>query len=131
MDAGMCNSTPFTAWGHDSAALCLPLGNYHNMHIKSDPGFNDAPTAGKRKLIASETIHLDDFESLIQLLLETIKRLPTYKENFLEIKHRLIKMHHQDHLPHPLQINGRPLKQNVLRPPQQHNPPSSFPFCNA
>jgi putative aminopeptidase FrvX len=99
MDAGMCNSTPFAAFHHDSAALCLPLGNYHNMHIKNDPGHNDAPTAGNSKLIASETIHLDDYEALIQLLLETVKRLPTYKENFAEIRDRLTKMHKKEHLP--------------------------------
>ncbi|MGN6370911.1 MAG: hypothetical protein ACTHN5_21870 [Phycisphaerae bacterium] len=99
MDAGMCNSTPFAAFNHDSAALCLPLGNYHNMHIKNDPGYQDAPTAGPSKFIASETIHLDDYEALIQLLLETIKRLPSYKPNFAEIRQRLTKMHKSDHLP--------------------------------
>ncbi len=99
MDAGMCNSTPFAAWGHDSAALCVPLGNYHNMHIQHDPGYKDAPTAGKSQLIASETIHLDDFEAMVQLLLEAVKRLPTYKENFAEIKQRLVKMHREEHLP--------------------------------
>ncbi|HUO08506.1 MAG TPA: hypothetical protein VM008_09430 [Phycisphaerae bacterium] len=96
MDAGMCNSTPFTAFGFDTAALCLSLGNYHNMHIKSDLGYNDAPTAGKSKLLASETIHLDDYESMIQLLLETIRRYPSYKPNFRELRDRLTKMHKTD-----------------------------------
>ncbi len=99
MDAGMCNSTAFAAWGHDSAALCLPLGNYHNMHIKNDPGYGEAPTGGRRRLIASETIHLDDFEGMVRLLLEAVKRIPSYTGGFGEIKRRLLKTHRAEHLP--------------------------------
>ena len=50
--------------GHTAAALCLPLGNYHNM--------------GPRGRIAAEKIDLGDFASLVQLLvaLAACDRLP-------------------------------------------------------
>lgn len=54
MPGGTCETTAFAAMGVCAAALCLPLGNYHNM---SDDG-----------TIAPEQIHLDDFHSAVDLL---------------------------------------------------------------
>ena len=56
MPGGTCESTVYQTLGHRTAALCLPLGNYHNR----GPGGRIAP----------ERIHLDDFASLISLLVE-------------------------------------------------------------
>ena len=54
MSGGTCEATVFGLYGHTSAGVCLPLGNYHNMG-----------PAGK---IAAEKIHLDDFNNLVKLL---------------------------------------------------------------
>ena len=32
MPGGACEATAFSAYGYESTCLCLPLGNYHNMH---------------------------------------------------------------------------------------------------
>ena len=89
MDGGTCNSTAFAAYGYDAAALCIALGNYHNMSV----------TGG----IASETIHLGDFEGLVQLLVEITRRIRTYRPGLAPVRQRLSKMHHaeQTHLLYP------------------------------
>ncbi len=54
MPGGTCESTAFCMAGYTAAAVCLPLDNYHNM--------------GPRNRIASERVDLNDFESLVKLL---------------------------------------------------------------
>lgn len=54
MPGGTCESTVYQAFGRCAAAVCLPLDNYHNR--------------GKGAQIAPERIHLDDFHSLVALL---------------------------------------------------------------
>ena len=54
MDGGTCEATVFQIFGHPSAALCVALGNYHNM--------------GPRGRIAAETIRLSDLVGLARLL---------------------------------------------------------------
>lgn len=55
MPGGTCEATAFDVYGYRAAALCIPLGNYHNM------------VPGKRK-IAAEYIHLGDWQCLVDLL---------------------------------------------------------------
>lgn len=55
MPGGACEATAFRLLGYRSSCLCLPLGNYHNMD----------ESTGK---IAPETIAIDDFHGLIELL---------------------------------------------------------------
>ena len=54
MDGGTCEATAFQLYGYRSAALCVPLGNYHNM---SEGG-----------AIRLESIHAADFVGLVRLL---------------------------------------------------------------
>lgn len=54
MPGGTCESTAYQMYGLRATALCVPLGNYHNMGA-----------AGK---IAPEQIDLRDFASLVKLL---------------------------------------------------------------
>ena len=54
MPGGTCESTPLAIWGYRTAAVCVPLGNYHNQ----GPGGRIRP----------ERIDLGDFESLVKLL---------------------------------------------------------------
>lgn len=60
MPGGTCEATAFGAFGYRAAALCIPLGNYHNM------------VPGKKK-IAAEFIDLNDWQSLVTLLTEVGK----------------------------------------------------------
>jgi endoglucanase len=54
MDGGTCEATAFQLYGYRSAALCVPLGNYHNM--------------GEEGTILPESIHASDFVGLVRLL---------------------------------------------------------------
>lgn len=97
MDGGTCNSTAFLAYGYDSAAMCLALGNYHNMTVKGEIGWGDGAKAGKS--IASETIHLDDFAGMVRILVETAKRISSYEPGLKVVRERLAKMHREEHKP--------------------------------
>ncbi|HEX8322627.1 MAG TPA: hypothetical protein VF595_01825 [Tepidisphaeraceae bacterium] len=55
MPGGTCEATVFDAFGHIAAAVCVPLGNYHNMNAAT----------GK---IAAEYVDLRDWRSLVRLL---------------------------------------------------------------
>ncbi len=54
MPGGTCESTVYSVWGYKTAAVCVPLGNYHNQ--------------GRGGKIAPEQINLDDYSSLVSLL---------------------------------------------------------------
>jgi len=54
MDGGTCEATAFQLYGYRSAALCVPLGNYHNM--------------SERGTIRLESIHAADLVGLVRLL---------------------------------------------------------------
>ena len=70
MAGGACEATAFAAYGFESTCLCLPLGNYHNM---SDI---DGVSAGQRPaIIACEFVALDDFHSLIEMLVVAMTAL--------------------------------------------------------
>lgn len=64
MPGGACESTAFMLWGHRAAALCLPLGNYHNQD------------EANRK-IAPEFIAVADYLGLVELLVALGKNLQT------------------------------------------------------
>jgi len=53
MDGGTCESTAYQLYGYACAAVCLPLGSYHNM--------------GPGGRIAAETIRLSDLVGLVRL----------------------------------------------------------------
>lgn len=64
MPGGACEATAFRAYGYLSSCICLPLGNYHNMDEAN-------------KKIAPESISIDDYHMLIQLLEAVGRDLPT------------------------------------------------------
>lgn len=55
MPGGTCEATAYQALGLSATCVCLPLGNYHNMHEKS----------GR---LAAEVISLSDYDALVRLL---------------------------------------------------------------
>ncbi|RIL01369.1 MAG: hypothetical protein DCC71_17850 [Proteobacteria bacterium] len=60
MDGGTCESTAYQLHGHRCAALCVPLGNYHNM--------------SERGRIAVESIRLADLVGLVRFFEAMIRR---------------------------------------------------------
>lgn len=64
MDSGTCETTVFCAAGYEAGALCLPLGNYHNI----GPGGKPAP----------EYISVFDLDCLVELLIACVKRRGDY-----------------------------------------------------
>jgi endoglucanase len=60
MDGGTCESTAYQLYGHRCAALCVPLGNYHNM--------------SERGRIAVESIRLGDLVGLVRFFEGMIHR---------------------------------------------------------
>ena len=93
MDGGTCNSTAFTAFGYDAAAMCVALGNYHNMRIKGQVGWGDGAKAGPG--IASETIHVDDFAGMVRILVQVAKTIGKYQPGFGVVRDRLTKLHQE------------------------------------
>lgn len=77
MRGGSTESTGLALLGFKTCAVCLPLGNYHNM--------------GKTGL-APEQIHLGDFESLLALLADVVQR-PPGNAPVLALKKRMLERH--------------------------------------
>ncbi len=73
MPGGTCEGTVFDAYGYITAAVCVPLGCYHNM---------DA-SAGR---IAAEHVHLGDWWSMARLLALVGLRLGAFDGSHAELK---------------------------------------------
>ena len=53
MDGGTCEASAFCQFGYEATGVCMALGNYHNVDRK-------------RKRLAPEYVHLDDFDNLVK-----------------------------------------------------------------
>ncbi|MBN2209971.1 MAG: M20/M25/M40 family metallo-hydrolase, partial [Sedimentisphaerales bacterium] len=60
MDGGRCESSIYQTFGLPTAALCVPLGNYHNRDKK-------------RKKIAAEVVSVADLTSMVQLMIAAVQ----------------------------------------------------------
>jgi endoglucanase len=60
MDGGTCESTAYQLYGYRCAALCVPLGNYHNM--------------SERGRIEVESVRLSDLVGLVRFFEGMIQR---------------------------------------------------------
>jgi len=65
MDGGSCEATVFCDYGYETGAVCLALGNYHNMDKA-------------RRRVAPEYIRLDDFANTVKLLSAVLLQDPPY-----------------------------------------------------
>ena len=75
MPGGVCESTAYMAWGYRTTGLCLPLENYHNM--------------GPGNRIAPERVSLQDFDSLVKLLVAIAQQKPDPAPTDAALKQRL------------------------------------------
>lgn len=94
MDGGTCNSSAFLAYGYDSAALCVPLGNYHNQHLPGEAGYGEVPTAGPG--IGSETVHVHDFAGMVRILVRVVETIRTYRPGMGVLQKRLHAIHRKE-----------------------------------
>ncbi|MFN3168666.1 MAG: M20/M25/M40 family metallo-hydrolase [Phycisphaeraceae bacterium] len=80
MPGGACEATAFRALGYLSSCICLPLGNYHNMDEDE-------------KAIAPESIAVDDYYQMIDLLAEVGRELDQTRaqEDLVERLERLLE----------------------------------------
>jgi putative aminopeptidase FrvX len=62
MDGGSCESTIYNQFGYTNAAVCIPLGNYHNRNFKTEK-------------IAAEFVSLSDLENMVKLFLAIVKNV--------------------------------------------------------
>jgi putative aminopeptidase FrvX len=78
MPGGTCESTVYDAWGYTAAAVCVPLGNYHNMDRA-------------RKRIAAEYIDYSDWQNMVKLFVQLARNGHEFAEGHPQLKERLTK----------------------------------------
>ena len=89
MPGGACEASVFMAYGYESACLCHPLGNYHNMAMLDEVDAGE-PSAIEHARCAREYIALSDYDSMVRLLvaaagsLEEAKPLKERLEQYYE-----------------------------------------------
>ncbi len=78
MPGGTCEATVFDAWNYFAAAVCVPLGNYHNMNKATSK-------------IAPENIDLRDWASMVKLLAEVAQNACDFPGDHVDLRDQLIK----------------------------------------
>lgn len=78
MPGGTCEATVFDAYGYTTGAICVPLGNYHNMDRK-------------RRTIGPEYVDLSDWASMVKLFVRLAGRSHEFDPGFAPLKTRLQK----------------------------------------
>ncbi len=78
MPGGTCEATVYDAYGYTAAAVCIPLGNYHNMdRIK--------------KKIGPEYIAVRDWQWMVRLFVYVAMTAEQYSTDNTELKKRIEK----------------------------------------
>lgn len=78
MPGGTCEATVFDAWGYTAAAVCVALGNYHNM---------DRTT----RRLAAEHIHLDDWTGMVTLLEQVARYAHHFSSGMKSLRRTLVE----------------------------------------
>jgi putative aminopeptidase FrvX len=78
MPGGTCEATVYDAWGYTAAAVCVPLGNYHNMDRA-------------KKRIAAEYIDISDWTNMVKLFVHLARVGNQFSEDNSELKKRVVK----------------------------------------
>ncbi|NNM87546.1 MAG: hypothetical protein HKL95_03405 [Phycisphaerae bacterium] len=93
MDGGTCNTTAFGAFGYQTGAVCLALGNYHNMvELPADQGLAAVTSAGPT--IASETIDVRDFAGEVELLTALCREFWRFQPGTAALRKKLWALHY-------------------------------------
>ena len=78
MPGGTCEATVYDAYGYTAAAVCVPLGNYHNM----DRG---------RKKIGPEYIDVGDWKNMVKLFVHVAKTGDTFAADNSALRERVAR----------------------------------------
>ena len=73
-----CEATVYDAYGCTAAAVCVPLGNYHNMDRA-------------KKKIGPEYINVNDWKNMVKLFVHLTKNGDQYSADNSELKKRMEK----------------------------------------
>jgi endoglucanase len=76
MPGGTCEATVYDAWGYTSAAVCVPLGNYHNMDRE-------------KKRIAPEYIDITDWTNMVKLFVHVARTAEKFDPANAPLKQRV------------------------------------------
>lgn len=78
MPGGTCEATVFDAYGYTTGAICVPLGNYHNMDRD-------------RKKIGPEYVDLNDWTNMVKLFVRLAGHVHEFEPGFVPLKKKLMK----------------------------------------
>ncbi len=82
MPGGTCEATVYDAYGYTAAAVCIPLGNYHNMDRA-------------KKKIAPEHIDLGDWKDMVKLFIHLANNAGQFSEDNTPLKKRIEKRYNR------------------------------------
>ena len=78
MPGGTCEATVYDAFGYTAAAVCIPLGNYHNMDRA-------------KKKIAPEYIDISDWKNMVKLFVHLARTGHQFSEDNSALKKRVVE----------------------------------------
>lgn len=78
MDGGTCEATAFGQYGYRAGALCVALGNYHNL--------------GPRRRVAEEYVSVGDVAGLVQLIVACVQAAPRFSQYTSRLRGRLDRL---------------------------------------
>jgi len=73
MPGGICEAAVYDAYGFHAAAICIALGNYHNMDRK-------------RRRVGPEYVDVNDYLGMVQLFVAIVCQGHTYRPGHRELK---------------------------------------------
>lgn len=76
MPGGTCEATVYDAYGYTAAAVCVALGNYHNMDRA-------------KKRIAPEHIDVNDWKNMVKLFVHVARTADAYTGDNAALKQRV------------------------------------------
>ena len=82
MDGGSCEATAYCQFGYQATGICMALGNYHNMNLRS-------------KRPAREYVSLDDWTNLVKWFVELARARRPYVDQDTSLLDRLGKIERQ------------------------------------
>ncbi len=78
MPGGTCESTVYDIYGYLAAAVCVPLGNYHNMD-------------SAKKKMGPEYVNVNDWQNMVKLFVHLARNGHTYEEGHRHLKETVEK----------------------------------------
>jgi putative aminopeptidase FrvX len=76
MPGGTCEATVFDLYGYVTGAICVPLGNYHNMDRE-------------KKKIGPEYVDLNDWKNMVKLFVQIANHLHEFDPKFEPLRRRI------------------------------------------